>query len=121
MSRPDEITMVIITRKDLQLSKGKLAAQVGHAVMECVLKADKTTPKILDQYRRNGGRKVVLFAKDENEIKRLYGAIAADGITCHLVKDAGHTEIPPGTVTVLGVGPANRSHIDRFTSMLQLV
>ena len=29
----DELTMVLVTRKDLKLSKGKLAAQCGHATM----------------------------------------------------------------------------------------
>ncbi|HII89648.1 MAG TPA: peptidyl-tRNA hydrolase [Candidatus Thalassarchaeaceae archaeon] len=121
MSRTDEITMVIVTRKDLQLSKGKLAAQVGHAVMECVLKADRVTPKNLDRYRKEGARKIVVAARDLDEMKRLYGAISSVGIVCHLVRDAGHTEIPPGTITVMGVGPAPRESIDVFTSDLQLV
>jgi len=38
-----------------------------------------------------------------------------------LVKDAGHTEIPPGTVTVVGIGPGPRSEIDKITGDLQLV
>ena len=121
MSRTDEITMVIVTRKDLQLSKGKLAAQVGHAVMECALKADRVIPKTLDRYRKEGARKIVVSVKDADEMKRLYGAISSVGIVCHLVKDAGHTEIPPGTITVMGIGPAPRDSIDAFTGDLQLV
>jgi len=121
LSRTNEITMVIVTRKDLQLSKGKLAAQVGHAVMECALKADRVIPKILESYRKEGSRKIVVAVKDVDEMKRLYGAISSVGIVCHLVKDAGHTEIPPGTVTVLGIGPAPRDSVDAFTGDLQLV
>ena len=121
MSRTDEITMVIVTRKDLHLSKGKLAAQVGHAVMECTLKADRVIPKTLERYRKEGARKIVVAVKDADEMKRLYGAISSVGIVCHLVKDAGHTEIPPGTMTVMGIGPAPRDSIDAFTADLQLV
>ena len=33
--------MVLVTRSDLKLSRGKLAAQCGHAVAECVLKAKR--------------------------------------------------------------------------------
>ena len=121
MPQTNETTMVIVTRKDLQLSKGKLAAQVGHAVMECALKADRVIPKILDRYRKEGARKIVVAVKDLDEMKRLYGAISSVGIVCHLVRDAGHTEIPPGTITVMGVGPAPRESIDAFTSDLQLV
>ena len=121
LSRTNEITMVIVARKALQLSKGKLAAQVGHAVMECALKADRVIPKILESYRKEGSRKIVVAVKDVNEMKRLYGEISSVGIVCHLVKDAGHTEIPPGTVTVLGIGPAPRDSVDAFTGDLQLV
>ena len=35
----DSLTMVLVTRKDLSLSRGKLAAQCGHAAVECALKA----------------------------------------------------------------------------------
>jgi len=37
------------------------------------------------------------------------------------VKDAGHTEIPPGTVTVVGLGPGPRGEIDKITGHLQLM
>ena len=36
-----EISMIIITRKDLKLSSGKLAAQAGHAAVNCALTARK--------------------------------------------------------------------------------
>ena len=36
-------------------------------------------------------------------------------------KDAGRTEIPPGTITVLGIGPAIKSEIDDLCSSLELV
>jgi len=38
-----------------------------------------------------------------------------------MVTDAGHTEIPAGTVTVVGIGPGPRSEIDALTSSLPLV
>jgi len=39
----------------------------------------------------------------------------------YLVSDAGHTEIPAGTVTVVGIGPGPRSSIDAITGDLSLV
>ena len=117
----EELTMVLVTRADLKLSKGKLAAQCGHAVMECTLRARKDSPRGLDRYRREGARKIVCKATDENALKQILGRAKSAGLVCYLVKDAGHTEIPPGTVTVVGIGPGPRSEIDKITGDLQLV
>ena len=113
--------MVLVTRSDLKLSKGKLAAQCGHAVMECTLRARKDSPRGLDRYRREGARKIVCKVADENSLKQILGRAKSAGLVCYLVKDAGHTEIPPGTVTVVGIGPGPRSEIDKITGDLQLV
>lgn len=121
MSQTDEITMVLVTRADLKLSKGKLAAQCGHAVMECALRAKKQTPRALDKYRREGARKIVCKAADEESLRKILTQAKKAGLVCYLVKDAGHTEIPPGTVTVVGIGPGLRSDIDKITRDLQLV
>ncbi|DAC48178.1 MAG TPA: peptidyl-tRNA hydrolase, partial [Candidatus Thalassarchaeaceae archaeon] len=51
--------MVLVTRADLNLSKGKMAAQCGHAVSECVLKASSKDNKVLKRYISNGARKIV--------------------------------------------------------------
>ena len=47
MAQGDSLTMVLVTRKDLKLSKGKLSAQCSHAAVECALKANRESPKTL--------------------------------------------------------------------------
>ena len=120
LSRTNEITMVIVTRKDLQLSKGNLqhrSATLSWNVHSKQIELFKDSRKLQERrVEKDSGR-----GKDVDEMKRLYGAISSVGIVCHLVKDAGHTEIPPGTVTVLGIGPAPRDSVDAFTGDLQLV
>jgi PTH2 family peptidyl-tRNA hydrolase len=116
-----ELTMVFIARKDLKLSAGKLAAQVGHATAECVTKAERSEPRLLDRYMRVGQRKVVCQAANEDDLRRLFGQAKDAGITAALIKDAGHTEIPAGTVTVVGLGPASRDKIDAITGSLPLL
>ena len=113
--------MVLVTRADLNLPKGKLAAQCGHAVSECVLKASSKDSRMLDRYLREGARKIVVSAPHLEGLRRIYGEAAESGIISCMVKDAGHTEIPPGTVTVVGLGPGKRSDIDSITSSLPLV
>lgn len=122
MAQQDEsLTMVLVTRKDLKLSKGKLAAQCSHAAVECALKAKRDCPKQLDAWRENGARKIVVEATNIDALKRLFGEAQAAGIVCYMVRDAGHTEIPAGTVTVVGLGPGSRDSIDSLTGSFGLV
>lgn len=122
MSKPDDsLTMVLVTRKDLTLSRGKLAAQCGHAAVECALKAKRETPRKLENWRTNGARKIVVEAPSLDTLKRLFGAAQAADIVAYMVRDAGHTEIPSGTITVVGLGPDTRDKIDTLTGGFSLV
>ena len=121
MAKDESLTMVLVTRKDLTLSRGKLAAQCGHAAVECALKAHRDTPKKLKDWRTNGARKIVVAAPSLDALKRLFGDAQAQGITAYMVRDAGHTEISSGTVTVVGLGPDTRHNIDKLTGGFSLV
>ncbi len=122
MPRPEyETTMVLVTRSDLNLSKGKLAAQCSHATAECVLKAKRQSPTILEKYLKSGARKIVCSTSSLDALKRIYGQAKEAGLICYMVNDAGHTEIPAGTTTVVGIGPGMRSSIDKITSSLPLL
>jgi PTH2 family peptidyl-tRNA hydrolase len=90
-------------------------------VSECVLKASKNESKTLQRYLREGARKIVVAAPHLEGLRRIYGEASESGLITHMVKDAGHTEIPAGTVTVVGIGPGPRSTIDSITSSLPLV
>lgn len=113
--------LVIVTRSDLRLSKGKLAAQVGHASVECALRARQFDRANFDAWFTAGQKKSVLKASDEEELRRLMVHARSVGLTTALVTDAGHTEIPAGTVTVLGIGPATESQVDQVTGRLSLL
>jgi PTH2 family peptidyl-tRNA hydrolase len=113
--------MVIVTRKDLDLSKGKLAAQVGHAAVDCTLKAQKYTKDALAEWLSTGAMKAVLKVPNEKEFYALKQAAERAGLCTALIQDAGHTEIPAGTVTVLGIGPGKESIVDAVTGHLSLL
>ena len=122
MSTPlSEVTMVLVTRDDLKLSKGKLAAQCSHAAVNCAIKARKKAVRLYERWNNVGARKVVVRADDEAHLRQLYAKALTAGLVCDLVKDAGHTEIPPGTVTVLGIGPSPRLAVDAITGDLKLL
>jgi PTH2 family peptidyl-tRNA hydrolase len=113
--------MVIVARKDLDLSKGKLAAQVGHAAVECTLKAQKYARDALAEWLSQGQMKAVLKVPSEKEFYPLKQAAERAGLCTALITDAGHTEIPAGTVTVLAIGPGKESEVDKVTGHLSLL
>ena len=113
--------MVIVTRKDLDLTKGKLAAQVAHGAVECTLKAQKYAKDALADWLSNGQGKVVVKVPNEKEFYALKQAAERAGLCTALITDAGHTEIPAGTVTVLAIGPGTDAQLDKVTGHLSLL
>lgn len=113
--------MVIVTRKDLDLSKGKLAAQVAHGAVECTLRAQKYARDALGDWLMAGQMKAVLKVPSEKEFFELKQAAERAGLCTALITDAGHTEIPAGTVTVLAIGPGSDAAIDKVTGHLSLL
>ncbi len=121
MVREVQLTMAIITRADLKLSKGKLAAQAAHAAVDAALTSSKVAAKQLADWRANGARKIVVVARNLKHLKRIYGEARADGLVAEMISDAGHTEIPAGTVTVVAIGPAERDEVDAIIGSLPLL
>lgn len=54
-----------------------------------------------------------------DELTSLQEACTAAGLNTYLIRDAGHTEIEPGSRTVLAVGPAPASALDPITRHLK--
>jgi peptidyl-tRNA hydrolase, PTH2 family len=109
---------LILVRQDLQLPKGKLAAQAAHASVEAVLKSDKDDVKT---WRHEGMAKIVLKVADEKELLRQLQRAKDDGFVTALITDAGHTVVEPGTRTCGAIGPADASKLDDLFSDLKLL
>lgn len=114
----EEYKQVILVRQDLQLPKGKLAAQAAHAAVEAVLRSDKTTVK---NWRAEGMKKIVLKVKDTKELNK-YMQLAKDAeLVTALITDAGKTVVAPGTETCCAIGPAEEDDIDAITGALKMM
>ena len=79
----------------------------------------KTNPIVGESWRQSGARKICLKIDNLNELQRLAGQAQSAGLVTHLVKDAGHTEVEPVTITVLGIGPGPRRSIDALVGELK--
>jgi len=113
--------LVIVTRSDLKLSPGKLAVQVAHAAVTCSLECRSRNPRWFKNWYNEGQKKVVVRAKDLRELHELKTIAEGLNITTSLVQDAGLTEIDPGTVTCLGIGPGPNPEVDKVTGSLPLL
>jgi len=116
-----EYKQVIVFRSDLKLSKGKIAAQAGHAAVSAAQEAHKRHRGWWEDWIFEGQRKVAVKVKDEKELLELERQANDLGLPNALIVDRGLTEIPPDTVTCLGIGPAPTEKIDRLTGQLPLL
>jgi PTH2 family peptidyl-tRNA hydrolase len=116
-----EYKMVIVTREDLKLSPGKLAAQVAHAAVACALETKKLNSRWFTNWQNEGAKKAVVKVESEKEFYPLKEKANKLNIFSYIVEDAGQTEIPAGTKTVLGIGPAPDNIIDQVTGNLPLL
>ncbi len=116
----EEYKLVVVIRKDLDIGKGKMAAQVAHAAVNLALLSEKKNKKVFRNWESMGSKKVVVKASGLEELYKLKQMAEDNGLHTSLISDAGLTQIPPGTVTCLGIGPAESTLIDSITGNLQL-
>ncbi|MFB6158421.1 MAG: aminoacyl-tRNA hydrolase [Candidatus Nanohalobium sp.] len=111
------LKQVIVLDEDLGISKGKQISQACHASLKSYKKASR---EICSDWEDQGSRKIALDIGDGSLRERLEKAKSLQ-IPAALVQDAGLTEVEPGTVTALGVGPAEEDKIDKITGDLKLI
>lgn len=113
--------MVLVVRKDLPMTKGKIAAQCAHAAIGCYKKAIENTPGNVMAWKQQGQAKIALQCQSLTELQSLQMRAARLGVISERIVDAGRTQIEPGSVTVLGIGPAPISKVNEITGHLKLL
>ncbi|XP_011549831.3 peptidyl-tRNA hydrolase 2, mitochondrial-like [Plutella xylostella] len=117
----EEYKLVLVVRTDLQMGKGKIAAQCAHAGVGAFEKAQRKDPKGLKTWQNMGQAKIALKVDSVEEIKKIADTAKRMGLVTSLIRDAGRTQIAPNTITVLGIGPAPKDVIDKVTGHLKLL
>jgi PTH2 family peptidyl-tRNA hydrolase len=114
-----EYKQVILVREDLNLPKGKMAAQVAHASVAALIETEQEGKKdIVDRWKNEGMKKVVLKVKNAQELKEFKDIAKQNGLVAVIITDAGLTVVKPGTTTCLGIGPDEEGKIDEVTGKL---
>ena len=115
----DPTVMYLIVRESLNMSLGKTGAQIGHAVGMLHLHYNNSQDidmiSIFKDWQEESFRKIVLRAKDKDWEK-----LKAE-LICVVVRDAGLTEVEPGSETVIGVWPMKKSDRPKILKRLQVL
>ncbi|KXN71807.1 PTH2-domain-containing protein [Conidiobolus coronatus NRRL 28638] len=116
----EEFKLVLVIRTDLGMTKGKVAAQCSHATLACYKDSMENNEEVLEEWEYNGQPKITLKCDSEEEMVKLQAKARSLGLCAHSIKDAGRTQIPAGSRTVLGVGPGPVSMVNSVTGHLKL-
>jgi len=92
-----------------------MIAQACHASLGAYKKVESNKK---NEWESQGQKKIVLWVKGAEEIINRMERAKGLGIKCYLVKDAGKTELDPGTVTAVGLGPDSDELLDKVTGDL---
>ena len=116
-----EFKQVIVVRKDLRMGTGKIASQVGHAAVLGTEQSRKLNKLWLRSWFNEGQPKIVVKVNSLEELLQVQRDAEELRIPSAMVQDRGLTQIPTGTLTCIGIGPAPSDIIDKVTSELKLL
>jgi len=111
----------LVVRLDIEMGRGKVAVQCAHAAISAAEEARKHMRGWWESWIKQGQLKIALKVPDLNTLVELEKRGRAIGIPVNLVQDRGLTQVPPGTVTCLGLGPAPADLVDSLTGNLPLL
>ena len=70
-----ELKQVIVVRTDLNMGRGKIAAQCAHAAIQAMFKTEEKFPEYVDAWLDSGMSKVVLKVTSLKEMMSLFQKI----------------------------------------------
>lgn len=131
------VKQVIVVRRDLNMRKGKIAAQAAHASMKVILDLmdkgfdTKDTEgwmlrfqkgSNLDEWLNGSFTKICVSVTDEQQLLAILNDARKAGFPCALITDNGLTEFHGvKTNTCVAIGPYEGSKIDGITGHLPLL
>lgn len=109
---------VMVVRNDLKMGKGKIAAQCCHGSLGAY---KKTNPEKIRKWENEAYAKVVCKVNSLEELLELKKQAIINKVSYYIVVDAGRTQVPTSTTTVLALGPDEDEILDKITGDLKLL
>ena len=101
--------VAVILRKDIHMGKGKFATQAAHAIVSLI-------PERGQKWDFEQNPVDVWTVKGEENLLGIHSKFSRQKYDCTIIRDAGKTQLIPGTRTAVGVGPINEAEFDLVMS-----
>lgn len=118
----EDYKMVFVINTSLGMSLGKCCSQTAHAVL-AIVNDNIIKDRFVSAYHQwimNGGTKIVLAGESTKQLDALKEKADALSLPNQIIRDAGRTEIEPGSKTVLVVF-GSVEEVDKVTGGLRLL
>ena len=109
----------ILVNGSLSMSKGKIAAQVGHGIHKLTEYCSKHKKKQWKKYNSNGCPKIVLKTENQDELLDIIDR--TQNFHKSYVIDEGRTQIPANSLTVIAYEPILKEHVPKVLQKLKLL
>ncbi|XP_076063318.1 putative peptidyl-tRNA hydrolase 2 [Oratosquilla oratoria] len=115
--------MVFVVNAELNMGAGKTASQVGHAALGLyrLLVEDKEKYEAsVEEWEEFGEKKITLKGKNTKQLLDLQKRAEVNDLPTYVVQDAGHTQVPEGSITVLAIF-GDEEAVNEVTGKLKLL
>ncbi|WVQ74345.1 peptidyl-tRNA hydrolase [Cryptococcus sp. DSM 104548] len=117
----EEMKLVLVVNDELKMTKGKIAAQAGHATLACAMTLKEANPKLFKAWQMQGQPKIALRTANTEELEILAAQARSINLCARTIRDAGRTQVAPGSKTIVGIGPGPAKLINTITGKLKLL
>lgn len=117
----EEYKQIILIRTDLKMGTGKKCVQSCHASVSASDLVRIQNKNAWKNWKNSGQKKVVLKISSLEQSKEMINLLESNSFPYFVVKDAGLTQLEPGTTTAIGIGPVLSKDIDKITGVLKLL
>ncbi|WP_256992160.1 aminoacyl-tRNA hydrolase [Paenibacillus sp. XY044] len=108
----NEIVQYFVVNKELNMSPGKIAAQVAHVATNITHNDNET--RLWSEWYANDQPKIILRGKERDLLKLIEQG-------WYYIRDNGRTEIPENSLTVVGCAPNYKSELHKQVKRFQLL
>jgi len=109
----DELVEYFVVNSELNMSTGKVAAQVGHCATIIAVEKSNKRWDLFWQWYESDQKKIILRGK-QKDLEKLIDA------GFYYVRDIGCNEVKKGSLTCVGLPPMSKSESRKYVKRLQL-